>query len=137
MPFGSHMAYSVFIHNVTYIYYAITSRVKCVACAKLLVAIVLLLLELSVGVGWGWGIFCPLVLLYVSAFCLWDGCISFSAIVKSDIFIFCCDSLSIVSCVHFVKLYYLQFCKVVAGFLGVVEGWVGLLYLCSLPFLRG
>jgi hypothetical protein len=32
---GSHMAYSVFgavfIHNVTYIYSAITSRVKCVA----------------------------------------------------------------------------------------------------------
>jgi len=54
-----------FIHNVTYIYYAIISRVKCVACAKLLVSIVLLCFELSVGVGWG--VFCPLVLLYVSA----------------------------------------------------------------------
>ena len=32
----------------------------------------------------------------------------FCAIVKSDIFIFCCDSLSIVACVSFVKLYYLQ-----------------------------
>ena len=32
---GSHMAYSVFMHNVTYIYCAIVSRVKCVACAKL------------------------------------------------------------------------------------------------------
>jgi len=44
---GSHMAYSVFaavfIHNVTYIYYAIISRVKCVAGAKLLVSVVLLL----------------------------------------------------------------------------------------------
>ena len=46
-----------FIHNVTYIYCAIMSRVKCVVCAKLLVSIVLLLLELSVGVGWGWGVF--------------------------------------------------------------------------------
>jgi len=27
------MAYSVFIHNVTFIYYAIISRVKCVECA--------------------------------------------------------------------------------------------------------
>ena len=41
-----------FIHNVTYIYCAIISRVNCVACAKLLVFVVLLL-ELSVGVGWG------------------------------------------------------------------------------------
>jgi len=45
---GSHMAYSVFaavycIHNVTYIYCAIISRVKCVACAKLLMSAVLLL----------------------------------------------------------------------------------------------
>jgi len=32
---GSHMAYSVFlIHNVTYIYCAIVSRVKCVPCAR-------------------------------------------------------------------------------------------------------
>ena len=35
---GSHMAYSVllrfFMHNVTYIYYAIISRVKFVACAR-------------------------------------------------------------------------------------------------------
>ena len=54
---GSHMAYSFFIHNVTYIYCAIISRVKCVACAKLLASVVLLLLELSVGVGWGWGDF--------------------------------------------------------------------------------
>jgi len=42
------MAYSVFaagfyIHSVTYICYAIISRVKCVVCAKLLVYIVLLL----------------------------------------------------------------------------------------------
>ena len=43
----------LFIHNVTYIYCAIVSRVKCVACAKLLVPVVLLLLELSVGVGGG------------------------------------------------------------------------------------
>jgi len=69
-------------------------------------------------------------------FCLW-GAPRFSAVVKSDIFIFCHDSLSIVACVNFVKLYYLQFCEVVAGFLGVVVGWVGLLYLYSLPFLRG
>ena len=45
---GSHMAYSVFaavfIHNVTYIYCAIISRVKCVVCAKLFVSVVLLLL---------------------------------------------------------------------------------------------
>jgi len=52
------VAYSVFlrffyVHDVTYIYYAILSWVKCVACAKLLMSIVLLLLELSVGVGWG------------------------------------------------------------------------------------
>jgi len=48
------MAYSVFVavfmHNVTYIYYTIISRVKCVACAKLLMSFVLLLLLLSVGV---------------------------------------------------------------------------------------
>ena len=36
---GSHMSYCVFaavffIHNMAYIYYAIISRVKCVACAK-------------------------------------------------------------------------------------------------------
>ena len=37
-----------YIHNVTYIYCAIVSRVKCVVCAKLLVSAVLLL-ELSVG----------------------------------------------------------------------------------------
>ena len=61
----------------------------------------------------------------------------FSAIVKSDIFIFCRDSLSIVACVSFVKLYYLQFCEVVASFLGVVVGRVRLLSLCSLPFLWG
>jgi len=42
-----------FIHNVTYIYFAIISRVKCVTCAKLLVSVVLLLLELFVGMGWG------------------------------------------------------------------------------------
>ena len=66
------------IHNVTYIYCAVISRVKCVACAKLLMSVVLLLLWLFVGVGWGWGLFYrPLVLLYVSAFCLWDGCTSF------------------------------------------------------------
>jgi len=46
---GSHMAYSVFaavflINGVTYIYCAIISKVKCVACAKLLVSVVLLLL---------------------------------------------------------------------------------------------
>jgi len=40
-----------FIHNVTYIYCAIISRVKCVACAKLLVSVVLLLLELSFKQG--------------------------------------------------------------------------------------
>jgi len=42
------MAYSVFavvfIHNETYIYCAIISRVTCVACAKLFVSVVLLLL---------------------------------------------------------------------------------------------
>jgi hypothetical protein len=42
------MAYSVFvavfIHNVTYIYCAVASRVKCVAWAKLLVPLVFLLL---------------------------------------------------------------------------------------------
>ena len=42
------MAYSVFaavfIHNETYIYCAIISRVKCVGCAKLFVSVVLLLL---------------------------------------------------------------------------------------------
>ena len=44
----------LFIHNVTDIYYAIISSVKCVACAKLLVSVVLLLFELSwSGVGWG------------------------------------------------------------------------------------
>ena len=37
----------------------------------------------------------------------------FSAIVKSNIFIFCRDSVSTVACVSFVKLYYLQFCEVV------------------------
>jgi len=78
---GSHMAYSVFtavffMHKVTYIYYAIVSRVKRVTCAKLLMSVVLLLLELSVGVGWGF-FFRPFVLLYVSAFCLWCGCASF------------------------------------------------------------
>jgi len=46
-----------FIHNVTYIYCAIISRVKCVACAKLLMSVVLLFLELSDGVGWEWGFF--------------------------------------------------------------------------------
>ena len=48
------------------------------ACAKLLVSVVLLFLELSVGVGVGvgWGLF-SLVLMYVSAFCLWGGCTSF------------------------------------------------------------
>ena len=61
----------------------------------------------------------------------------FSAIVKLDIFIFYRDSLSTVTCVRFVKLYYLEFCEVVASFLGVVVGWVVLLSLCSLPFLRG
>ena len=61
----------------------------------------------------------------------------FSAIVRSDIFIFCHESLSVVACISFVKLYYLQFCEVVAGLLGVVVGWVGLLSLCSLPFLWG
>jgi len=67
-----------FIHNVTYIYCAIISRVKCVACAKLLMSVVLLFLELSDGVGWEWGVFFrPFVLLYVSAFCLWGGCASF------------------------------------------------------------
>jgi len=40
-----------FIHNVTYIYCVIVSRVKFVACAKLLMSVGLLLLELSVGVG--------------------------------------------------------------------------------------
>ena len=45
----------------------------------------------------------------------------FSAIVKSDIFIFCRGGA--VACVRFVKLYCLQFCEVVAGFLGVVMGW--------------
>jgi len=41
-----------FINNVNSIYCAIVSRVKCVACAKLLTSVVLLLLELSVGLGW-------------------------------------------------------------------------------------
>ena len=45
---GSHMAYSAFaedfVHTVTYIYCAIISRFKCVACAQLLVSVVLLLL---------------------------------------------------------------------------------------------
>ena len=36
---------------MTYIYCAIVSTFKCVACAKLLVSVGLLLLELSVGVG--------------------------------------------------------------------------------------
>jgi len=86
---GSHMAYRVFaavffIHNATYIYCAIVSRVKCVAWAKLLVSVVLLLLELSVGMGWGGG-FRPLVLLYVSAFCLWGGCASFVCYCESHI----------------------------------------------------
>jgi len=39
---GSHMSYIVFlcffsVHKLSYIYYAITCRVKYVACAKLLV----------------------------------------------------------------------------------------------------
>jgi len=56
------MAYSdfaavFFTQNMTYIYYTIISRVKCVPCAKLLVSVALLLLELSVGVGWGWVLF--------------------------------------------------------------------------------
>jgi len=42
---GSHMAYSdllrfFYIHNVTYIYCDSIRRVKCVACAKLLMCIV-------------------------------------------------------------------------------------------------
>ena len=78
---GSHMAYrgfaAFFIHNVTYIYCAIISRVKCVACAKLLMSVVLRLLELSVGVGRGWGVFRPLVLLYVPVFSLRGGSASF------------------------------------------------------------
>jgi hypothetical protein len=110
-----------------------------VACAKLLASAVLLLLGLSVVVWWGWGcvcvgggFFCPFVFLYVSA----SVCAArpvFSAIVKSDIFTFCRDSLSAAACVPFVKLYWLQFCEVV----GVVVSWVGLLSVCSLPFLRG
>ena len=40
-----------YIHNVTYIYCVIVSRVKCVTCAKLLMSVVLLPLLLSVGVG--------------------------------------------------------------------------------------
>jgi len=74
---GSHMAYSVFaavffMRNVTYIYYAIISRVKCVACAKLLISAVLLLCSslLEWGGGGGGFFFRPLVLLYVSTFCL-------------------------------------------------------------------
>ena len=90
------------------------------------------------GVGWRWGDF--FVHLYFCMF-LFSVYVAvrprFSTIVKSDIFIVCRDTLSIVACVSFVKLYYLQFCEVAAGFLGVVAGWVGLLSLCSLPFLRG
>ena len=77
-----------FIHNVTYIYCTIVSRVMCVACAKLLVSVVLLLLELSVGVGWGWGVF--FVHLYFCMFLLSVyGAVApcFPAVVKSDIFI--------------------------------------------------
>jgi len=62
----------------------------CVACAKLLVSVVLVLLELSVGVGWGVGGF--FVHLYFCMFLLSVcGAVAprFSAIVKSDIFIFC------------------------------------------------
>ena len=92
----------------------------------------------SDGVGWGGFFF--LVHLYFCMFLLSVyGAVAphFSAIVKSNIFIFCCYSPSIVACVSFVKSCYLQFCEVVAGFLGVVVGWVGLLSLCSLPFLQG
>jgi len=103
------------IHNVTYIYCAIISRVKCVACVKLLVSVVLLL-ELSVGVGWG--VF-PSTCTFLCFNFLFYGAVAsrFSAIVKSDIFVLCRDSVSIVAFVSFVKLYYLQFCEVVASFL--------------------
>ena len=73
---------------MTYIYCAIVIRVKCLACAKLLVSVVLLLLELSVGVGWEWGgvsvhlYFCTFLLSVCGTVAL-----RFSAIVKSDIFI--------------------------------------------------
>ena len=93
-----------FSHNVTYIYCAIISRVKCVACVKLLV---LLILELSFGLERGWVFF---VHLY-----------------------FCMFQLS----VYGVVAPRFKFCEVVACFLGVVVDWVGLLSLCSLPFLRG
>jgi len=55
------MAYSVFavvyfIHNVTYIYYAIISRVKCVVRSKLLMSAVLLLCSSPLECGGG-GVF--------------------------------------------------------------------------------
>ena len=101
-------------------------------------SVVLLLLEFSVGVGCGWGVFRPLVYFCMFLLSVYGAVAPrFSAIVKADIFIFCRDILSTVARVNFVKFYFLQFCEVLAGFLGVVVGWVGLLSLCSLPFLRG
>ena len=75
----------------------------------------------------GWGVFSSICTSVCFCF-LFLGAVGsrFSATVKSDIFIFCRDGLSIAACVSFVKLYCLQFCGVVAGFLGVVVGWVGL-----------
>jgi len=110
---------AVFIHNVTYIYYAIISRVMCVSCAKLLVSVVLLLLEHSVGVGGGNGGVFPSTCISVCFSFLFVGRFEprFSAIVKSDVFIYCRDSMSIVACISFVKLYYLRLCEVVAGLL--------------------
>jgi len=96
-PFG--------LYCVTYIYYAIISRIKCVACAKLLMSIVFLLFRLYVEVG---DFPRPLVPLYVSAFCLWVGCVSFFCNYEIGNFIFCRDNLSNAACVSFVKLCYLH-----------------------------
>jgi len=54
---GSNVAYSVFagvFYTLCGLYLVcFISRVKCVACVRLLVSVVLLILELSVGVGGG------------------------------------------------------------------------------------
>jgi len=65
-----------FIHNVTYIYCAIMSRVKCVVMRNYLCPLFFCFWSSPLEWGGVGGFFCPLVLLYVSALCLWGGCAS-------------------------------------------------------------
>jgi len=66
------------LHKVTYIYYSIISRVKYVACAKLLVG---RCLSAFVALGWrgvgGGGVFILSTCPSVSVLCLWSGFASF------------------------------------------------------------